>query len=492
MKFNLTTNPWIPVRWLDGRSTSVSLQELFENAPQIADLAVPPHERISILRLLVCITQAAHGAPETSDDWPGWDESLEPSVTAYLTKWQEYFNLMGDGSRFLQAPIADDGTEPAPTAKIVFNLATGNSITLLDHEGNDAQPRSFSPAAIARAILTYQNHFDCDFMGQSPAFKGAPVAGTAIHALHSFLVGENLRKTILLNCIDAESLHPSCLGHPIWEGGKTSDYLHRLVSSPCKLWLVDEGRRIHIHKGHQYGKYSATRIRETSATVIVAKIKGVPTPMLLKAGIAAALWRDLHCITVVQKSEASAPLTFLSHIDNLDNGEVSFWSGELVKTKGKVLDTVESVFTVPFQMFTRIGQNRYQDGVKFSEEISNRIYGAVKTYCTTLKQEFPPKKRTTMDAAKRHFWNTLDQQSPILLTLLEGIATDHDPMGSVDFGKGRDPWTLAVRAAADAAYEHTCPRGNPRQLQAYAAGLRVLRPLPKKSAAKKTPAPINS
>ncbi|MGL4398916.1 MAG: type I-E CRISPR-associated protein Cse1/CasA, partial [Luteolibacter sp.] len=471
----------------DGRSTSVSFHELFENAQQIADLAVPPHERISILRLLVCITQAAHGAPESSDDWPGWDEGLESSVAAYLTKWQEHFNLMGDGPRFLQAPITEDGTEPAPTAKIVFNLATGNSVTLLDHEGNDAQPRTVTPAAIARAILTYQNHFDCDFMGQSPAFKGAPVAGTAIHAQHSFLMGENLRKTILLNCIDAESLHPSCLGHPIWEGGKTSDYLHRLVSCPCKLWLVDDGKRIHIHKGHQYGKYSATRIRETSATVIVAKIKGVPTPMLLKAGIAAALWRDLHCITVVQKSEASAPLTFLSHIDNLDNGEVSFWSGELVKTKGKVLDTVESVFTVPFELFKPVGQVRYQQGVVFAVVQSKRLIDSVKAYYANMMQRNGP-----TESAKRHFWNTLDQQSNILLTLLEGIATDHDPMGSADFGKGRDPWTLAVRAAADAAYEHTCPRGNPRQLQAYAAGLRVLRPLPKKSTAKKTPVKINS
>jgi hypothetical protein len=114
--------------------------------------------------------------------------------------------------------------------------------------------------------------------------------------------------------------------------------------------------------------------------------------------------------------------------------------------------------------------------VKFSEEISNRIYGAVKTYCATLKQESGP-----TESAKRHFWNTLDQKSSILLSMLKNLGTDDDPMGSANFGEARDPWTVAVRAAADAAYEHTCPRGNPRQYEAYAAGLRVLRPLPKKS-----------
>ena len=64
---------------------------------------------------------------------------------------------------------------------------------------------------------------------------------------------------------------------------------------------------------------------------------------------------------------------------------------------------------------------------------------------------------------------------------LETIYHRELPHPSATFGEARDPWTGAVRAAADAAYESTCPRGTPRQYEAYAAGLRVLRPLPKKS-----------
>ena len=482
--FNLITDPWIPVRWLDGRSTSVSLQELFGNAPQIADLAVPPHERISILRLLVCITQAAHGAPESSEGWPGWDKGLESSIAAYLTKWQEHFNLIGDGPRFLQAPISDD--KDYPTAQIVFHFATGNTPTLLDHAGDDE--RAFSSAFIARALLVYQNHF----VGGSLASK-VKGNGPALKALHSLLIGSNLRETIILNCIDQDTLSPSTIGKPVWEGGGKSDYLARLAPAPCKLWLVENGNRICIDQGTIYAEFEAAAIRETSSTVITGKRGGVETRVLLRASLGKGIWRDLHQITVANQGAlqgtTTSPMTFQSHLTQLENStKISFWSGELIKAKdAKILDAVESVFTVPFQLFTPTGQNRYQGGVKFSEEISNRIYGAVKTYYATLKQESGP-----TESAKRHFWNTLDQQSAILLSLLEGISTDHDPMGSADFGKGRDPWTLAVRAAADAAYEHTCPRGNPRQLQAYAAGLRVLRPLPKKSVAKKTPASINS
>jgi CRISPR system Cascade subunit CasA len=175
MKFNLTTDPWVPVRWLDGRSTSVSLNELFTYASQIADLAVPPHERISILRLLVCIAQSAHGAPETSDDWDGWDAGLEASVAGYLTKWNDQFHLMGDGTRFLQSPIKDD--KDYPVAQMVFHFATGNTPTLLDHSGDD--DRELSPAFAARALLVYQNHFvggslASKVKGNGPALKALP------------------------------------------------------------------------------------------------------------------------------------------------------------------------------------------------------------------------------------------------------------------------------------------------------------------------------
>lgn len=153
--FNLISDPWILVRWIDGRSTSVGLHELFTSASQIADLAVPPHERISILRLLICITQSTLGAPETRDDWAGWGGDLESATATSLTKWKAHFNLMGDGERFLQSPIKDDKDYPA--AQIVFHFATGNTPTLLDHEGDE--DRKLSPAFLARALLVYQNHF---------------------------------------------------------------------------------------------------------------------------------------------------------------------------------------------------------------------------------------------------------------------------------------------------------------------------------------------
>lgn len=237
---NLISDPWIPVRWTNAPTSAVSLTQLFEHCSKISDLSLPPHERVSLMRLLICLTQATLGAPPNSEDWDGWGATLESAVPSYLLKHKEHFELLGDGPRFLQSPVEVKKTDP--TAQIVFHFATGNTPTLLDHQGDSE--RELSPAFIARALLVYQNHF----VGGSLASK-VKGNGPALKALHSFLIGKSLRETILFNCIDEETLYPSQLGKPVWEGGSKTDYLARLVPTPCKLWLTDEGKRICIGQG---------------------------------------------------------------------------------------------------------------------------------------------------------------------------------------------------------------------------------------------------
>ncbi|MCU0780162.1 MAG: type I-E CRISPR-associated protein Cse1/CasA, partial [Akkermansiaceae bacterium] len=63
MNFNLVDDPWIPVRWADGRKdlSLVGLAAAFRECSSIAGLACAPHERVALTRLLVCAAQAAMG-----------------------------------------------------------------------------------------------------------------------------------------------------------------------------------------------------------------------------------------------------------------------------------------------------------------------------------------------------------------------------------------------------------------------------------------------
>lgn len=477
MNFNLLTDSWIPVRMSgDGRAETLGLLDLFRRSAQISDLAVSIHERISLMRLLVCITQAALGAPDESDEWDGWGDDLEEKTTAYLGEWHAHFELFGEGPRFLQR--ITEVKKPQPMAKMVFEMATGNSALLLDHLGED--DRNFTPAFLARTILSYQNHFVGGSMGQAPEFKGEKgVAGPAINCLHTFLIGRDLRSSILLNCIDRGTLgplgRPEGYGRPVWEVGPSDTYLGRLAPLSCNLWI--EGANIRISPEYVYSPFTESNIREPSTTIITGKRKGAEAPVLLRASIGRGIWRDLHCLTVLSKEERKAPLSFLSHFTARHGPDVTFWSGELIKAKdAKILDALESRFTVPLQLFEESGRIRYQAGVGFAEFMESRLKAAVFIYGKTLKHE-----NTPIEAARRHYWHTLDHKSTILLELLKGAGTENDPMGSATFGEAADPWTLAVRRAAREAYDATCPRSTPRQLEAYAAGLKQFAPKTKKS-----------
>lgn len=482
--FNLISHPWIPVRWLDGHHSLTSLDELFRHAGEIADLDAAPHERISLLRLLVCITQAALGAPADFYGWPDFGADLEEKVPTYLARpdIHPHFNLFGDGPRFLQCK-ATPGDKSYPIVQMSFTLAAGNSPTLLDHFGED--PRDIDLASLARLLLCYQNFFVGGTMAKK--VKGN---GPSLKMLHTFLVGKSLKHTLLANCLDAANA--SNFGKPYWELGTldqikgtdakdvTESYLGRLVPLSCRLEVTGndkDGLSIHIDNGLDYPSYPP--IKEPSATIVPFKDEF----RLLRADTNRGIWRDLHCLAVLRGTQAqSAPLILQSHIFEHEDGDVDLWVGELIKgEKATILDGIEDRFTVPHKLFTESGQRTYANGVKHADTQSTAIYFGVKAYCESLKIVAPPKRAPALvESAQRHFWNSLDLQRQLLLDLVKDPAA----LGDKNFGEASDPWSLAVRKAVYAAYDHACPRSTPRQIEAYALGLRRLRP---KTSKPKTP-----
>jgi len=480
--FNLITVPWIPVRYLDGKNTLVSLETLFREAVTIADLDCPPHERISLMRLLVCITQAELGAPESPDDWDGFGDDMETRIPAYLNRAdiRPHFNLFGDGPRFLQVRIPND-PEPVPSSKLIPYLATGNNPTLQDQEGGDPS-RCLSPARLATALLAFQCFYP--LYGAGYRGKGPCVDDNMIHTL---LLGKNLWETIISNCLDqelvGENFLPHGMGRALWELEEsrsddfeslaTTSFLGRLVPRHRNLYLMEDGKGFHLQKGGLiYPQFE--EVREYTATIIVVKDER----KILPARLERALWRDLHALTVLrmtrEEKQLQAPLNLQSHCSNYCKNDARIWSGALITDfKAKIYEAVESSVTIPTAMFQLTGRSIYELGVAHAEAQSNQLYGAVKQYGSVLKNESP-----TTEDAKRHYWTNLEQLVPLLFQIVLNPAI----RDGKNFGEGNDPWTQAVSKAAVAAYDHACPRQTPRQLQAYAAGWKVLHP---KSGAKK-------
>ena len=100
---NLTTEAWVPAVLRDGRPVTLSLCEVFERGHEIQDLAVRPHERIALMRLLICVAQAALDGPAHHDEWESCGPRIAPAALDYLKRWKHAFELLGNGQRFLQA-----------------------------------------------------------------------------------------------------------------------------------------------------------------------------------------------------------------------------------------------------------------------------------------------------------------------------------------------------------------------------------------------------
>ncbi len=486
--FNLIDDPWIPVRWLDPAHSEplVGLRRLFEQAEHIADLSANPAERISLMRLLVCVTQAALGAPPHPEAWAGFGDDLAASVAGYLDRPGIHgkFELFGDGPRFLQNPNFESQIAPSPLAKLVFHYATGNTSTLFDHEGESF--RIYDCPFIARTILTFQNFF---VGGSFGAFvKGN---GPSLKMLHCFLITKNLKETILRNCLDEETLRPTPTGRPVWEfdsgqideSNVGSTFLGRLVPNPCHLWLLEDGSHVQIGQGVQYPDFTSTEFRELSSTVCVSK-KDNGKRFLLRADVEKGIWRDLHAMTLLGKEAPSGPLSLTSHRSEFEEGEIRIWAGELIKADdAKIIDSVESVFTVPVHLLHFYGRDLYERGVQHAVLSEGDLLKAIDSYYRELdgrKKNLSAKLSSPAKSGKQFYWHTLDRDAHLLLELVG----DPEAMKGREFGRGSkdeaDPWTQTVRSALRSAYDATCPRQTPRQHEAYAAGLRVLFPKPSK------------
>ena len=165
-----------------------------------------------------------------------------------------------------------------------------------------------------------------------------------------------------------------------------------------------------------------------------------------------------------------------------EDNAIPIWTGALITDlKAKIIDVAESRFQVPSTLFTEDGRQFFLTGVGFAELRERNLRSAVRSYYERFKVAKP-----NLENALSHFWNTLDQEIPKLLTLVAEL--DPAPR-DYKFHGGSDPWAIAVNRAAQAAYRANCPRLSNRQKMAYAAGLQNLYPKPqatKKSASQST------
>ncbi len=482
---NLTIDPWIPALRADGRRELFSLRDLFAQAHELRDLAVKPHERIALMRLLLCITQAALDGPADEDEWQDCQSLIQPRVAEYLEKWNAAFELFGEGRRFLQFSQLQSGKEADEgnaATKLDLALATGNNSTLFDNlAGED---RTLQSARSAINLLTFQCFAPggrigvAKWNGKETAGKGssnhAPCTPSSM--VHGFLLRRTLLATLRQNLITREAVADAYganrWGEPVWEMPveNASDknatmnaaltFLGRQVPLSRAIRLNDDGLSVILANGLDYPIFPA--FREATATVIKRKEELA----LLPASTSRSLWRQLAAVSVQRRASADGASGPLALTHETAAAEITLWVGALVTDKAKIEDVVESTYSLPTGMFSEFGRAAYEKGVAYAEEREGVLIQSVKVYASALKVASP-----AYDRARQHFWTRVEQHLSALFDLARNIELATDLPNC--------PWGRAVQAAAFDAYEQSCPRQTPRQIEAYAHGLRKLTFRPK-------------
>lgn len=485
MTMNLTNDSWIPALRADGRRDLFSLQDLFAQAHELRDLAVKPHERVALMRLLLCVTQAALDGPADEDEWETCLPLIQPRVRDYLTKWKSAFELFGDGQRFLQVPNLKPGKETDEgnaATKLDLALSTGNNSTLFDNFAGEE--RALHATRVAISLLTFQCFSPGGRIGVAKwNGKDTPGKGSSNHApctpssmVHTFILGENLQTTLHCNLLTKEGAMydygTDRWGRPVWElpcghdGDKaaqanaTLTYLGRLVPLSRAIRLHEGGRALVLANGLDYPIFPA--FREATATIIKRKDELA----VLSASTGRSFWRQLSAISVQRRAGADAacgPFA-LNHVSN--SADTTLWVGALVTDKAKIEDAVESAYSLPSGMFTDFGRAAYETGVAHAEEREGVLIQAVKAYASSLKIA-----AAAYDRARQQFWTRVEQHLAALFDLARDLNLVADLPNS--------NWGKAVADASRAAYEQSCPRQTPRQIEAYALGLRKLTYRPK-------------
>ncbi len=518
---NVAFDRWIPVVNAKGERELASLCSVFAEGRKYVDLAVRPHERVALMRLLLCVAHAALDGPKDYDEWCEVPKRLPDAALAYLEKWRDAFELFHPATPWLQVSKLN-GDKPSPVALLDFALATGNNSTLNDHEGQILQ-RPIQDARIALSLLTFQCFSPG---GGSPIAQwenvkrlqvGNPDAPCLSQSMaHAMIRGELLAETITLNLPTFEGIarsYQSCslltrddkehnlwkrmefddiaLGRPVWEMfpfkpdflaqesvNATRTYLGRLV--PIARWIrLLSATEMYCCNGFKYDTFRDGFPAEPTASVHLSRktdVKGVETVerSVVPVTPSKALWRELSALLVKRSAFGlGGALT----IENAPYDKAfDFHVCAMVRDQASMDIAIESVFHISPTFY--VNTATYQTEVQQAERLEQKLGWAVETYRKEVDGGWEGRlkgagkdsgklRKKLHSMATGYYWTTVEKKLGLLMAYIDSIGSD----AAITL---KERWRKLVFKSACEAYSLACSHETPRQHRAFAKGYQKL------------------
>ncbi len=199
--YNLLDENWIPVLYLNGEFTRLSVKKTLEDAHLIRQIAASnPMDRVAIIRFLLAILYWCKGNPPKEENeiptkFPmEWFEKLDQN--------RECFNLFGDGKRFYQ----DESTKSKnmlPIGSLIHEIPTGTSIYHFRHAIDGKV--GICPVCCAFGLLRLPVFTTQGGRGKGPGINNKP-------PLYIIPLGKTLLETLFISYKPVFNL-----GSPSWD-----------------------------------------------------------------------------------------------------------------------------------------------------------------------------------------------------------------------------------------------------------------------------------
>lgn len=480
---NLCTDPWLPVRLCSGECVRVGLEDFFSRAHEISDLVLVAHEKISIMRLLICIAQRAIDGPEDSDEWELCMDDISSKAIEYLKQWRSAFYLLGEDGAFLQVKGVEacKNDNWGDLTKLSLIFAEGNNPTVFDNAAGSS--RHVALEQIAIDLITIQNFAPggtigvVSWNGEKTGVKSPDSAPsgpcTSKSAIHLFICGKNMLESLWLNLCSKEDFAPfrQGMGRPVWEympedmndedaiKNATLTYLGRLVPLSRVVKISPDASACLFAKGLAYPVYTEKGELQYFESTMTITLNEKNERHIVGADLSKAMWRSLpallHRFSIAGKT--------FSRVDENDlPPHYSVWVGALVLDQAKILGTMEDCFEHLSKRHVGAAADKVQASLmQMADRGINSVYSALSSYHALMNDPFDNKKQVYVMAACL-YWSKLTAYKELYVQVLGSFAEDVEK-----YRQGVEMWASSICKIARDAFTMSVSRSGVRELAAW-------------------------
>lgn len=471
-RFNLVDEPWIPV----ANEGLKSLKNVFSG--NYKAIGGTPREKISILKLLQAIAQAAF-TPKDSSEWEqSGPEELKNKCLAYLENNKAAFFLYGN-KPFLQMPV--EKADLKSYGYFMPEVATGNTSRLTElqteHPTTDAERALILVCEMGMCLGGKKIDRKCilspGYDKKTSGYAGPGMCATGLQ--HTFLTGRTIIETLWLNLLDKEFIKglthfTAGLGTPPWEKMPESEncqvaenlknsLLGRLVPMARFCLLKEDG--MHYTEGIRHKDY-LSEFWDPSASINRQKSKA----RMLWCDPEKRPWRNLPAMLAFLDSENASSgfdciylkngIERLKACENIN--DIGIWCGgfKVSSNAGEQYasgndDCVESEFRLKLDDIQQSSwYSDFQREMEHLEKYERVLYSSVNSFMKAQKMDDALAK-----VASGIFWEKAEGYFTELVT-----ACIND--------EGMKKLRAKFRSLVRNIYDSICPHNTARQIQEWA------------------------